>query len=75
VATDLYDDDWADHCGCDMDDCPECDSGCTFCGGEGWTECDDPIQCMGRHIGNDWDSLCECKACGGSGLAKDQTVW
>lgn len=42
---------------------------CTFCGGEGWSECDDPIQCTRRHEGD----FCECSACDGRGY--DQTVW
>jgi hypothetical protein len=45
---------------------------CFHCGGEGWQECRDPIQCTGQH-----NSLgeCRCSSCGGSGLAKDQTIW
>lgn len=45
---------------------------CSHCGGEGTTECNDPIECMDRHDKFGW---CHCKYCGGSGLAKDQTVW
>jgi hypothetical protein len=45
---------------------------CTRCGGDGFEECDDFIQCMrSYHIGDEH----ECSACGGSGLAEDQTVW
>lgn len=51
------------------------DGSCTVCGGEAYVECDDPIQCMQRHLRNDWDQFCPCKACGGTGLAKDQTIW
>lgn len=51
------------------------DPGCTLCGGDGYVQCFDPIQCMRHHIGNGWDALCPCGACNGSGLAKDQTVW
>lgn len=44
------------------------DGDCTWCGGEGIN--DDP----------DWDewdgkTLPKCKACGGTGLAKDQTLF
>lgn len=52
----------------DYDDDPDC----TICGGEGYDECDDPIQCCQAHTAGD---LCPCKGCGGSGLAKDQTIW
>ena len=44
---------------------------CSWCGGDGLEECDDPIQCMRPHIGNEHP----CVACGGSGDAKDQTLW
>ena len=45
---------------------------CHWCGGDGWDECDDPIQCTSQHSD---DGLCRCKSCGGSGLAKDMTIW
>jgi len=46
---------------------------CTICGGEGFVECNDPIQCLDPHeIDNATD---RCRACGGSGRAEDQTVW
>lgn len=45
---------------------------CTHCGGEGVTECDDPIQCLNPACNGEF---CTCGACGGSGLAKDQRVW
>ena len=45
---------------------------CSWCGGDGYTECDDPIQCCRRH---DDYGLCPCGACNGSGLARDQTLW
>lgn len=48
------------------------DGYCTFCGGEGWDECDDPYQCTSEHLSS---GLCPCKACGGSGNATDQTIW
>jgi hypothetical protein len=45
---------------------------CSWCGGEGYDECDDPIGCLSPHLR---DGSCLCGACGGSGLAKDQTIW
>lgn len=52
------------------------DPDCSFCGGEGYEECDDFIQCCApHHIGNGVYREHECKACGGSGLAKDQVIW
>lgn len=45
---------------------------CYWCGGEGWDECRDPIQCTKQHSR---DGYCRCSSCGGSGLAKDQTIW
>lgn len=41
---------------------------CTHCGGEGWdNEChEEGCYCLEGH---------PCGACGGSGLAKDQTIW
>lgn len=48
------------------------DPDCTICGGEGYDECHDPIQCCQSHTAGD---LCPCKGCGGTGLAKDQTIW
>lgn len=48
------------------------DDSCTFCGGDGWTECDDPIQCTDPRCDG---QLCRCTACGGSGRGKDQVVW
>lgn len=56
----------------DWDEPGDEDADCTRCGGEGWTECDDPIQCTREHDAGGWHP---CKACGGSGDAKDQTVW
>lgn len=43
---------------------------CTFCGGDGYAEVDDPL----------WDDCDEygwgdCSACGGTGLRKHQTVF
>lgn len=37
---------------------------CTFCGGDGYTDCDDPIQCLDPTCDGE---LCECKACNGAG--------
>lgn len=57
----------------DEDDGPYDDErDCFHCGGDGWTECDDPIQCCNQH---NQSGLCRCKSCGGSGLAKDMTIW
>jgi DnaJ-class molecular chaperone len=44
---------------------------CTWCQGEGWESCDDPIQCFARHI---WDEH-PCTACAGTGLRSKQTVF
>jgi hypothetical protein len=52
------------------DDDPERE--CSRCGGDGWQECPDPIQCTRPH--NEFGE-CPCGSCGGSGLAKDMTVW
>lgn len=58
----------------DMDNgMPDGESGdCHWCAGEGWDECDDPMQCTNAHS---VEGLCRCKSCGGSGLAKDMTIW
>lgn len=45
---------------------------CFWCGGDGWVECDDPIQCTYPHNGL---GECPCSSCGGSGAAKDMTIW
>lgn len=45
---------------------------CYWCAGEGWEECDDPIQCTDEH---DVLGQHRCSSCGGSGLAKDMTIW
>jgi hypothetical protein len=64
----LVDDDWED-------------TRCTICGGEGYVECDDWIQCTSRHLTyrhpDTGESVLEerCHACGGTGAAKDQTIW
>lgn len=51
------------------DDHPEWpdDNDCTYCGGEGWQESDDPL----------WDGADEvpCRACGGSGERRHQSVF
>jgi hypothetical protein len=66
----------------DVDDyCPICvhgddeddeDGDCFWCHGEGWRECDDPIQCTSPH--NKYGE-CQCGSCGGSGRAADMTIW
>lgn len=54
----------------DYDD--ETDGNCYWCGGDGWDECDDPIQCTKPH---DRYGNCPCSSCGGSGRARDMTIW
>ncbi len=58
----------------DQDDYDDCDDekDCHWCGGDGWVECHDPIQCTNLHSP---DGLCCCSSCAGSGLAKDMTIW
>lgn len=46
------------------------DNTCTWCGGDGWVECDDPIQCCDPDCDG---QTCRCKACDGRGF--DQVVW
>lgn len=75
MATD--DDERADerwYRGIDDDDGPfdDEDRDCYWCGGDGWGECSDPIQCTSPH--NAYGE-CQCSSCGGSGLAKDMTIW
>lgn len=63
-------------------DCPDCmaddeyddETGgrCYWCGGDGWTECDDPIQCTSPH--NEFGE-CQCSPCNGTGSAKHQWLW
>jgi hypothetical protein len=48
------------------------DGACCWCGGDGVSECNDRLQCMNRH--DKWGN-CRCASCGGSGLAKDMTLW
>lgn len=46
---------------------------CTKCDGEGcfWGE-----EAIGfDYVNDDPNALYDCAACGGSGLAKDQTIW
>ena len=45
---------------------------CFHCGGDGWVECDAPIECTSPH--NEFGE-CRCSSCNGSGLAKDMTIW
>ena len=59
----------------------EFDDECSWCDGEGEDECNDPIQCTRRHTTMEHPEtgqvfqFCVCAACGGSGRAKDQTIW
>lgn len=55
-----------------FDDDPDDESWCFWCSGTGWDECDDPIQCCAEHSE---EGLCRCASCGGSGFAKDMTIW
>jgi hypothetical protein len=53
---------------------------CFHCGGDGWVECNDPIECTRAHRtytggGGYFGQLCRCSSCGGSGAAKDMTIW
>ena len=46
---------------------------CSWCDGEGWTESGDPMWDGWDEYGN--PNLIACPSCGGTGLAKDQTLW
>lgn len=48
---------------------------CFHCGGEGYGECPNPMECTRGHSGGSYDHGCPCASCGGSGLAKDMTIW
>lgn len=48
---------------------------CFHCGGDGWVECWDPIQCTHPHRVLGRTQFCPCASCGGSGLKKDMTIW
>jgi len=65
------------HCDDDPYAFDDGDTDCTICGGDGYVECDDPIQCMApNHFGGGLSDLyCACRACGGTGRGKDQVVW
>lgn len=56
----------------DDDDETDPEAPCLHCGGDGWVQCRDPIQCTRPH--NEQDE-CECASCGGTGLRKDMTIW
>ena len=62
--------------GPDIDDDPydgtDDDPCCTHCGGDAWTECDDPIQCCDPRCDGETHS---CPACHGTGLAEHQWLW
>ena len=45
---------------------------CSHCAGDGWVECRNPLECTRPH--NKFGE-CPCGSCGGSGDAKDMTVW
>ena len=46
------------------------DRTCTWCGGDGVAECDDPIQCLDPACNGE---MCTCLGCNGRGY--DQVVW
>lgn len=50
----------------------EDDRCCTVCGGDRWTECDDPIQCCDHRCDGEFHP---CPACSGTGLAAHQVIW
>lgn len=61
-------------CGCQMDDCPQCNRLCHYCDCEGYGTvgiefpCDDPL----------WEAegtFKRCPCCHGSGKAEDCTFW
>lgn len=56
----------------ELDDWDDEDRDCYWCHGEGWDECSHPLECTKQHSR---DGLCRCDSCGGSGLAKDMTIW
>jgi hypothetical protein len=58
-----------------LDDAFDADADCSVCGGDGYTECSDPLGCTRPHVGSRFTGDCLCSACGGSGLAVDQVVW
>lgn len=43
---------------------------CSWCGGEGFSDCDDPIQCLDPACNGE---LCTCRGC--NGLGHSQVVW
>ena len=48
---------------------------CFHCGGDGYVECPDPIECTRRHVAVGDTLYRACGSCGGSGRAKDMTIW
>lgn len=46
------------------------DNRCSWCGGEGFSECDDPLQCSDPACSG---GACRCTACDGRGF--DQRIW
>lgn len=45
---------------------------CSRCGGDGFVECPRPLECTRVHTEA---GQCACGACGGTGNARDQTIW
>src|SRR5262245_11714987 len=72
-------------CFCDEPDVSDYDDDdgelCFHCGGEGEEECDDYLECTSHHRTmthpetGQFFQFCVCGSCGGSGLAKDMTIW
>jgi hypothetical protein len=63
---------------CRCDEMDDDDRECFHCGGEGYHDCPDPIECTSPHLGGQYRDGIEnhrCDSCGGSGRAKDMTIW
>lgn len=71
--SDFYDSDDVDDFDDEYDDDDDDNDGdCHWCGGDGFHECADPIECTSPHTS---DGFCQCSSCGGTGNAKDMTIW
>jgi hypothetical protein len=53
------------------------DLDCTWCGGEGFSTCDDPLGCPGPHIGGPAlaGGECACRPCNGTGRRSEQWLF
>lgn len=65
-----YDSEW-DADWYDADDYDD-DPGCTWCGGDGWTDCSDPLAGCWAKCDGEW---CPCRACRGTGRREHQVVF